>query len=97
MKSLLEYLNEGYAKNEKITATGKKKFDKVVSKWLGDIKSFMREYGFSREDDYYTEIENIVWNYVNDNGIVSMASNDEDTMSYLDDKIEKLSDAVENM
>jgi hypothetical protein len=92
MNSLKDYIIEA---SEKISLTGKKKLDKQVDAWLKNIKAFMNDYGFCAEDDYYQEIENIVWNYVNDENIVSWSSKDRDTVSYIEDKIMLLSNEVE--
>lgn len=71
----------------KISKTGKEKLERQIKKWTKNSKAFMKEYGFSKDDDYYTEIENIVWNYVNDNHILSMITHDPDPLEYIDNKI----------
>lgn len=79
----------------KISATGKKKLEKQINKWLKNIKAFMWDYGFCKEDDYYQEVINIVWNYVDDYNIVSWNSDDPDTNAFIEEQINKLSDTIE--
>lgn len=40
----------------KISNTGKKKLKRQIKIWLKDIKAFMKDYGFCKEDNYYQEI-----------------------------------------
>lgn len=93
MKSITEYLNEG---KSKISETGKKKLQKQIDKWCKDIKGFMDDYGFCKEDDYYQELKTIVWNYVADANIVDFNCNDKDTCWFIDDMVSQLSDKIEN-
>ena len=71
----------------KISKTGKKKLERQIKKWVEDPKAFMKEYGFCKQDDYYTEIENIVWNYVNNNHILSTITHDPGSLEYIESKI----------
>lgn len=78
----------------KISETGKKKLERQIRKWVKDPKAFMKEYGFCKQDDYYTEIENIVWNYVGNNHILSMITHDPDSLEYIDNKILELYEKI---
>jgi len=40
----------------KISNTGNKKLERQIKIWLKDIKAFMKDYGFCKEDNYYQEI-----------------------------------------
>ena len=93
MKSLTEYIVLEAAK--KLSATGKKKLEKQVEKWISNIDEFYKEIGTSKGDDHYDEVSTVVWNFLDDSGILSMDCQDSDSNEFVDEQIIKICNELE--
>lgn len=94
MKSIVDFILES---NNKFSTTGKKKFVSQVDKWIKNIDEFYQLIGTSKGQDHWDEVRTQVWNFLDDSGILSMDSNDQESNLFVDEQIIRLCDALDKL
>jgi hypothetical protein len=94
MKDLKQYIAESAP--HKLSATGKKKLEKQVNEWVSNIDDFYRSIGTGKGEDHWDEVAAVVWNFLNDDRILSSDCEDVESNSFVEEQIMKICDALED-
>ena len=95
MKDIKNYIIESRTPN-KISVTGKKKLTKYINdliKHVDDIWDYAR-IATDDADQVYNDCRDTVWNWVNDEGICSWDTEDEESNTFIEDEYTRLCDAI---
>ena len=94
MKNLRNYITESVSR--KLSTTGKKKLEKQVNEWVSNIDDFYRSIGTDKGADHWDEVATVVWNFLDDNNILSFDCEDAESNSFVEEQIMKVCDALED-
>ena len=94
MKNLSTYIAESVPR--KLSAVGKKKLEKQVSECVSNIDDFYRSIGTGNGEDHWDEVAAVVWNFLNDDHILSSSCEDDESNSFVEEQITKICDALED-
>lgn len=94
MKDLKQYILESGPR--KLSATGKKKLEKQVNEWVSNIDDFYRSIGTDKGADHWDEVATVVWNFLDDDHILSFDCEDAESNSFVEEQIMKICDALED-
>ncbi len=92
MKDLRNYIIESVPR--KLSATGKKKLEKQVNEWVSNIDDFYRSIGTGKGEDHWDEVTAVVWDFLDDNHILSSDCEDDESNSFVEEQIMKICDAL---
>lgn len=95
MKDLRQYLISE-AGPRKLSVTGKKKLEKQVNEWVSNIDDFYRSIGTGKGEDHWDEVAATVWNFLDDDHILSSDCEDDESNSFVEEQIMKICDALED-
>lgn len=94
MSSIDDYMTESGPR--KLSATGKKKLEKQVNEWVSNIDDFYRSIGTDKGADHWDEVATVVWNFLDDDHILSFDCEDAESNSFVEEQIMKICDALED-
>jgi len=94
MSSIDDYITESGPR--KLFATGKKKLEKQVNEWVSNIDDFYRSIGTDKGADHWDEVATVVWNFLDDDHILSFDCEDAESNSFVEEQIMKICDALED-
>lgn len=94
MKNIKTYIFE--SSKQKINNAGKKKLTKFIDSLIKDIDNIEENVGIIPDDgeQVYSDCRDVIWNWVEDNNIVSSYTKDEETIRFVCDEYERLSNAI---
>ena len=94
MKGIKTYIVE--SSKEKINNAGKKKLTKFIDDLIKHVDDIFDYAGIPADDadQVDSDCRDTVWNWVDDNNIVSWSTKDDDTVRFVTDEYERLAQAI---
>lgn len=94
MKNIKTYILE--SSKEKIDNASKKKLTKFIDSLIKDLDNLENSTGIVHDDadQVDSDCRDTIWNWVDDNNIVSWSTKDQDSINFVTSEYERLAQAI---